>query len=681
VFGLLNPFALWLAPLLAGPLLIHFLGRLEPKLRDFPSLMPVRGRLTQAMQRHRLKNWLQLLLRTLALLFLLLAAANPLWRSSHALTPPQASCLLIHNGAYGAIPMTRETIAGETVLASEKRVQRGLDSLTFGHNETELLFPEMTGGESAARFGHYSEALSRLLSRVGAEKGMNRLASVHLYIPVFDWRDLEESQEILLRALEQNPGLRIVLTEYPEAPEKLSPFSEFTVGFPKENIAVLQAGILPSSGSTTALWNPTGESPREIPIAKDSVRIQIPLSFAASVSTPSKATWLSGEVSLAPSFGERFAYPSVAVSAHVLPPSTTCHVGNAFVSLASLGKGGPRSQIKSFADAQELGSEHCDFLYLADPKDADASLLEKAAEIIREGGKVILGVGPNSDLTLLNRNLLEPLGVGRLSELMQHNPIAVKANAEAFSSLGMHTQNWQEPGTVKSHVVLVHDGKDKGTTVLLSAGEDPILVHRKIGNGSLLLWTTDVDDPDWTDLGLGPWVVLINQAFAAGTWNSGIGIQGVASDSAFLLLASESDEVHVTDPAGSPFQGLERDPQGWRIGPFDRLGLYRIEWHHGGTTPGTPDDTSWLAVNLAANRLPSELQSEPSATRAQDRFLSALGPLRSQVVIREAGDDWRNLYGGFRLRTWMLVAAALLLFLEGLVSLRLRPMPFVARRD
>src|SRR5215217_3404931 len=103
MFSLLNPFLLWFAPLLAAPLLIHFLGRAEPKTRDFPSLLPVQGILARAMQRHRLKNWLLLLLRTLMLLCLLLAAANPVWRT-RGFAPPAATGLLLHNGVYGEAP-------------------------------------------------------------------------------------------------------------------------------------------------------------------------------------------------------------------------------------------------------------------------------------------------------------------------------------------------------------------------------------------------------------------------------------------------------------------------------------------------------------------------------------------------------------------------------------------------
>ena len=646
MFGLLNPFALWLAPLIAAPLVIHFLGRSEPKRLDFPSLMPVKGQLTHAMRRHKLKNWLQLLLRTLALLFLLLAAANPLWRSRNSLTPPAASALLIHNGAYANIPASE----GGTLLDAEQRMQHGLDSLTSGNNHTELLFPDASTREPVARFGRYPEALPRLLRQAGNQP------SFHLHLPVFDWRDLEASEEILLQGMTENPGMRLVLTEYPDASRHLTPFSGFALAFPKENIATFRAANLAST-SGPALWNPAGGTPREIQMSGDSVEILLPVS---------QTGWMNGELTLPPPQGDRFAFPSAAISARIPPPSTLCHVGNAFASLASLGRGGLRLQIHSFADAHGMEAEHCDFLYLADPKEMDASLLGRAAEIARNGGKVILGLGHNTDLALLNRNLLEPLGIGRLVELKQHTALAIKANSAAFSRLGIRIESWGAPGQVKSHVALQ---RDIGVSVLLSAGDDPILIHRQTGRGSLLLWTTDVDDPSWTDVGLGPWVALIHQIYAEGTWSSGIGMQWIASDSSLLLPASESDEIRMIDPSGSPLPQPGRDPEGWRAGPFDRLGTYRVERRERDRI-----DTSWIAVGLASNRL------QPG-TDDRERFLSAMEAVETRITLREAGGTWQNLYGGFRLRTWLLGVAALLLFLEGVISLRLRPASFAARRD
>ena len=198
---------------------------------------------------------------------------------------------------------------------------------------------------------------------------------------------------------------------------------------------------------------------------------------------------------------------------------------------------------------------------------------------------------------------------------------------------------------------------DKGG--LLAAGDAPILVHRRAGAGALLLWTTDVDDPEWTDLGAGPWVSLAHQAFLSGTWTSGIGLKTVASDSVLRIPAPEGAKVRVIDPDGNAFPGLSGPPGNRMAGPFEHLGVYGVE---------TGSDTARIAVILAENR------TAPAPRRWEEeraRFLAA-AEFQGRVVFRGAGEVSPG-YGGTRLRLGMLLLAALLLFAEGAVSLRLAP--------
>jgi hypothetical protein len=78
-------------------------------------------------------------------------------------------------------------------------------------------------------------------------------------------------------------------------------------------------------------------------------------------------------------------------------------------------------------------------------------------------------------------------------------------------------------------------------------------------------------------------------------------------------------------------------------------------------------DDSRLAVQLAAKNI------DPGSS-AMANFRAALGETASGQTRRlEAGEDWRGLYGGVRLRLGLLILTALLLFAEGVVSLRLSP--------
>ena len=85
MFSLLNPISLWLGACIAVPLVIHFLGRQRlDKRSPFPACCWCARSFARSMHRHRLKNLLLLLIRTLLILCLLLALANPALESLKA---------------------------------------------------------------------------------------------------------------------------------------------------------------------------------------------------------------------------------------------------------------------------------------------------------------------------------------------------------------------------------------------------------------------------------------------------------------------------------------------------------------------------------------------------------------------------------------------------------------------
>ena len=126
MFSLLSPLSLWLGALLAIPLVIHFLGRQRLRKEPFPSLLLVEERFAKSMQRHRLKNLLLLLIRTLLILCLLLALANPVLNARSApRSGVDAAAALIHNGAYGLLPVGRGRAQARRRTAGPAGPRRG----------------------------------------------------------------------------------------------------------------------------------------------------------------------------------------------------------------------------------------------------------------------------------------------------------------------------------------------------------------------------------------------------------------------------------------------------------------------------------------------------------------------------------------------------------------------------
>jgi hypothetical protein len=92
----LNPLFLSLLPLAALPVAFHFFFRLKRQTRPFPTLMFFHRLDPKLNARRRLREWLILLLRTLLILFLLLALARPVW-FGHGQAGDLAVVLLIDN--------------------------------------------------------------------------------------------------------------------------------------------------------------------------------------------------------------------------------------------------------------------------------------------------------------------------------------------------------------------------------------------------------------------------------------------------------------------------------------------------------------------------------------------------------------------------------------------------------
>jgi len=91
-----NSFFLSLLPLAALPVVFHFFFRLKRQARPFPTLMFFHRLDPKLNARRRLREWLILLLRTLLILFLLLALARPVW-FGHGQEGAVALALLIDN--------------------------------------------------------------------------------------------------------------------------------------------------------------------------------------------------------------------------------------------------------------------------------------------------------------------------------------------------------------------------------------------------------------------------------------------------------------------------------------------------------------------------------------------------------------------------------------------------------
>ena len=94
-----NPMFTWLLPAAALPVLFHLFFKLKKRPRVFPTLMFFDQIDPQLSARRQIRHWLVLLLRTLFLLFLLLALARPVWLIGGGTGRVAVVCLIDNSGS------------------------------------------------------------------------------------------------------------------------------------------------------------------------------------------------------------------------------------------------------------------------------------------------------------------------------------------------------------------------------------------------------------------------------------------------------------------------------------------------------------------------------------------------------------------------------------------------------
>src|SRR6185503_20093933 len=128
VFSFLNPAFLWALPVASIPVIIHLLSRRRLPEISFPTTRFLKALEPNEVRRLRLRELLLLLLRTLALLFLVLAFARPSLTPRSAVTHAAAAVgILVDDSASmtaldeQARPRIKGALARATALADAAR--------------------------------------------------------------------------------------------------------------------------------------------------------------------------------------------------------------------------------------------------------------------------------------------------------------------------------------------------------------------------------------------------------------------------------------------------------------------------------------------------------------------------------------------------------------------------------
>ncbi len=122
MFSFLNPLFLFFLPLSAIPFLIHFLNRRRSQTILFSSLVFLKGLEKTRLRKIQLKQWLLLLIRTLVIVFSVLAFARPSWHPERVMGEGRTSAALVFDDGYRSSQLTKDGIVWEQYQAAGEKV-------------------------------------------------------------------------------------------------------------------------------------------------------------------------------------------------------------------------------------------------------------------------------------------------------------------------------------------------------------------------------------------------------------------------------------------------------------------------------------------------------------------------------------------------------------------------------
>jgi Mg-chelatase subunit ChlD/catechol 2,3-dioxygenase-like lactoylglutathione lyase family enzyme len=668
----LNPLFLFGLLAAAVPILIHLLTRKRPREVPFPSVEFLREVNQSEIRRLKLKQWLLLLLRVLAVATLALAMSRPALKGTAGSLAGRAGStvvVLLDRSASMSAYGTRGTVFSEARRLAEDLLA------TLGPDDEILLVPYDAGPapltprptsdagrvraalqamEPGERVGDHAAALQEAARALGESHALNREL---FWISDFQATGWEAGSEA------RAPG-----TVWEHARAYLLPVAPRG----RSNVALVDAGLSPAEEGTALAVTARAFSATAgdlTVVARDAAGnaelgrgyLPLPDDGEATAMLPlASLPAVGGTVEIPddnlPLDNQRAFTAGPAGSARAVVREEG---GPSPLSLA-LAAGAPASGIgASRAEAAELSAQlaDADVLVLNDLVRLGAAEVQAALDFYRGGGALLVVLGPRADADFWNQSFLPVLGDVRLGEPETAAPGAawrLLRSTAGHAALAGFPARPGEPISAARFSSIRRLAAGVGTRTLLEFDRaHPALVElpRALVFGAGL-------GPDVSDFPTsGAFLPLLHQAVKA--LGRGAGAASLVPGQSFSAPAAVGPgDWRVEDPEGRPVPSdLVAAAGATRLqtGPLERTGLYTVL--RGGR----------VVTSFAVNVDPRESDPRP----LDDAVLAAAFPRGRVQVWRGVGDLARRVREArFGRELWkpFLGAALLFLVLESVVA-------------
>lgn len=702
----LNPLVLLGMVAAAIPLIIHLFNFRRPRRVDFSSLAFVRELQRSTMQRVRLKQWLLLLLRTLAIAMLVLSFARP------TLTGGLASimggggrtsvAIVFDNSASMELRGTRGSYLEEArgyarELAAQMDAGDELVLLTTANTEDpprtfrtrSSAIEAIDAIEAGVRARPARLVLNEASAALASSENVNReiyLISDMQRSTLGDTVELSMPSDATLTLLPTS-----VRAHSNVAIESVRVASRIVeVGSPvRVEVTVRNYGADAIDDYGIGLYlgdERVAEAPVDLPPASAAT--------ASLVVTPQRNGWLGGRVEgeddLFPRDNVRFLALHVPQTRRIL----LVHDAQENLSYVRLALGARESAgtaafdvdevpAASFANALSRLREY-DAVLLLGAGSTSTGAVAALEQYVRNGGGLLIAPSSASEASDIDP-VLEALGAGRVGGMVGRpgsgQGVAALAAVDAEHTIfeGVFDESLQrgdreveQPRVFAAARYVPRSGAEQ--TLIRMTNGDPLLQEITHDRGTVLFLAT-APVPSWSELPVsGLFVPLIYRALQYLSASEEVqGIQVVAGGEAELRYAATTGgrPIHIVGPLGEEFIPEQRAVPGAvliRLGPeVDRIGLYtvhegdRIISRFAANYDPAESDLTFASVGDLARALRDE-------TGAHVRILSP-----DEVASNGMGVAVRAARSGIELWNVFLLLALCFLVSEMIVARRWRP--------
>ncbi len=673
--SLLNPLFLLGLTALAVPIIVHLVRRTRAPQVEFASLMFVRQVPQRTIRRKRLHNLLLLLLRSLAILLLVLGFARPFFRGSEveALQRDRFNLLLLDNSLsmrYGkrfeqAKNSAKSLIdqmgnSDRTALVSFSRSFQVQTRFTTERDKVRSLIDDLQPTFEGTDFNQALKGVEALLREAG--RGEKTLYLISDFQATGYTRDVEQAR------LGQDVKLVPIDIGEPEAP----------------NIAVSEVGVhsviyqQKYNDKLVARVTNFGEE------ARNAVRIEFRINDHVvekrELTIPARDTATVEFTDF--NLNEGVNRCTVDISDEAFESDNRFHftIRRATQLKALIVETATRGQSESFylrnalttgenlpfavtvktvgaVNPGELGDYGV--VLLNDAGDMNAALTSQLAKFVEGGGGLVIATGPHTRVEEFNR-LLEPV-----SPAVLEAPVLLKNDFVAMSEIKTDHpifEVFRQSGRLSATRVFGYfrsAPREKSTVLARFEDGSPALVESAYGNGKVLLFTSTLDSM-WNDLPLTPiYLPLVRQTVRH------LGEREEKSSHAIgqaftAAVAKDGTPPAIDTPAGTRLTEKPQTSLGDLLINPREIGFYRLRY---------PGLSEYAAVNLEGKESDLRklsIQEFVATITGSDPATVKDGQSPVTKITNEEVESRQRLW-------WLMLIAALLLFvLEGVLARRMR---------